>query len=89
MADDRPEDTAPSPDSRPRRAPPTIELEATDVSTEGAKAEEPAAAAETAATEAAPEPAGGEPAARSSNVRGSAKTTCSRTLTAICQALLG
>src|SRR5215203_3565490 len=33
MADDRPEDTGPSPDlARARRAPPTIDLEATEVS---------------------------------------------------------
>ncbi len=37
MADDRPEDTGPSPDlGRPKRAPPTIDLEATDVSGEAA-----------------------------------------------------
>jgi hypothetical protein len=35
MVDDRPEDTTPSPDSgRPRRAPPTIDLEASEVSGE-------------------------------------------------------
>ena len=51
MAEDRPEDSDPSPDSaRPKRAPPTIDLEATDVSSEpphvSAAAASPAAAAE-------------------------------------------
>lgn len=41
MAEERPEDKGLSPDSRPKRAPPTIDLEATDVSTGPAKAEEP------------------------------------------------
>jgi hypothetical protein len=37
MSDDRPEETAPSPDlGRPRRTPPTIDLEATEVSTTAA-----------------------------------------------------
>jgi len=39
MAEERPEDTASSPDSRPKRAPPTIDLEATEVSSEAPKAE--------------------------------------------------
>ena len=64
MAEERPEDKGLSPDSRPKRAPPTIDLEATDVSTGPAKAEEPKDAAaepsaETAAAdapEAAPQP---------------------------------
>ena len=35
MSDDRPEETAPSPDlGRPRRTPPTIDLEATEVSSD-------------------------------------------------------
>ena len=39
MADDRPEEHGPLPDpDRPRRAPPTIDLEATEVSTEAPKA---------------------------------------------------
>jgi hypothetical protein len=39
MVDDRPEDTPPSPDSgRAKRAPPTIDLEATEVMTESANA---------------------------------------------------
>ena len=54
MVDDKPEDTTPSPDSgRVKRAPPTIELEASEVSGETANADEPAQ----------PEPAGREPAA--------------------------
>jgi len=63
MAEDRPEDTAPSPDSRPRRAPPTIDLEASEVVSETAKAaeapasEEPVSSADTAAPEAASEAA--------------------------------
>ncbi|KWV45891.1 hypothetical protein AS156_23025 [Bradyrhizobium macuxiense] len=62
MAEDRPEDTGPSPDSgRPRRAPPTIDLEATNVSSEPPQAEQSEASADTAATdtaapEAAPQP---------------------------------
>ncbi|KJC43943.1 hypothetical protein UP09_16475 [Bradyrhizobium sp. LTSP885] len=52
MAEDRPEDSDPSPDSaRPRRAPPTIDLEATDVSSEP-----PHASAEAASPEVAAEP---------------------------------
>jgi hypothetical protein len=54
MVDDKPEDTTPSPDSgRVKRAPPTIDLEASEVSGETANADEPAQ----------PEPAGREPAA--------------------------
>ncbi|QPF85007.1 hypothetical protein IC762_01315 [Bradyrhizobium genosp. L] len=53
MAEERPEDTAPSPDSRPKRAPPTIDLEATEVSTEPSKAEEPSPAADMASADAA------------------------------------
>lgn len=60
MAEDRPEDTGPSPDSRPKRAPPTIDLEATEVATEPHHAGEPAASADTAEAtlqpEAKPEP---------------------------------
>ncbi|MHC2330725.1 COG4223 family protein [Bradyrhizobium sp. USDA 4454] len=32
MAEERPDDTGPSPDSRPKRAPPTIDLQATEIS---------------------------------------------------------
>jgi hypothetical protein len=61
MAEERPEDTALSPDSaRPRRAPPTIDLDATEVSTEAPKPEQPemsAASVDGAASEAAaPQP---------------------------------
>ncbi|MBR0797525.1 hypothetical protein JQ615_19225 [Bradyrhizobium jicamae] len=62
MADDRPEDTAPSPDSRPKRAPPTIDLEATEVvseaqkTSEAPKAEETTSSEHTEAPEAAPQP---------------------------------
>ncbi|WGR94727.1 hypothetical protein MTX26_01345 [Bradyrhizobium sp. ISRA443] len=57
MAEERPEDTAPSPDSaRPKRAPPTIELGATEVSSEAPKTEQPEASADTAAPEAPSQP---------------------------------
>jgi len=57
MAEERPEDTAPSPDSaRPKRAPPTIELEATEVSSAAPKPEQPEASADAAASEAAAKP---------------------------------
>ena len=47
MAEDRPEDTGPAPESaRPKRNPPTIDLEATEVSSETRSA--PDAAAEAA-----------------------------------------
>ena len=49
MAEERPEDKGLSPDSRPKRTPPTIDLEATDVSTGPAKAEEPKETAESSA----------------------------------------
>lgn len=39
MAEERPDDPGPSPDSRPKRAPPTIDLQATEVSSEPSKAE--------------------------------------------------
>lgn len=39
MVEERPESTGPSPDSRPKRAPPTIDLEATEVSSVAPKAE--------------------------------------------------
>ncbi|MHC2434184.1 COG4223 family protein [Bradyrhizobium sp. USDA 4451] len=39
MAEERPDDTGPSPDSRPKRAPPTIDLQATDISSEPPNAE--------------------------------------------------
>jgi hypothetical protein len=67
MVDERPEDTESSEDSsaRPRRAPPTIDLEATEVSseppktdsakTDGAQADSENASGETAAAEAAPQ----------------------------------
>jgi hypothetical protein len=67
MVDDRPDDTGPSPElGRPRRAPPTIELQATEVTTETAgtgadtaaaaqESQEPAASGEPA-PEAAPPP---------------------------------
>jgi hypothetical protein len=55
MVDDRPHETGPLPDSeRPKRAPPTIELEATEVSSE-TKAAAEASAAEPV-TDAPPEP---------------------------------
>jgi len=60
MVDDRPEDGAPAESSRPRREPPTIDLQATEI-TEAPKAEAKEAAAEHAAAgpvpEAAPPPA--------------------------------
>src|SRR5205807_5273588 len=57
MVDDRPEDNGPLADSsRPKREPPTIDLKATEVSSETAKADA-GARAEHAAPEAAPEPA--------------------------------
>ncbi|MBR0871757.1 hypothetical protein JQ633_15430 [Bradyrhizobium tropiciagri] len=62
MAEERPEDKGLSPDSRPKRAPPTIDLEATDVSTGPAKAEEPLEGAEPSAeTAAADAPEGAPP----------------------------
>ncbi|MGF6312341.1 hypothetical protein ABIB82_006358 [Bradyrhizobium sp. i1.8.4] len=39
MAEDRPDDPGPSPDSRPKRAPPTIDLQATKISSEPPKTE--------------------------------------------------
>ncbi len=59
MVDDRPEDTASPPDSgRPRRAPPTIDLEATEVSseTQPAAADAPAEPAPEAASPAPDSP---------------------------------
>ncbi|MDI1264005.1 MAG: hypothetical protein PS018_12195 [bacterium] len=57
MVDDRPNETGSPPDSeRPKRAPPTIELEATEVSNETT------AAAEASAAEAAPAPVPDAPA---------------------------
>src|SRR5258707_3355835 len=56
MVDDRPEDNGPLGDSsRPRREPPTIDLQATEVSSEPAKADE-GAQAEHAPPEPSPEP---------------------------------
>ncbi|WP_076863330.1 hypothetical protein [Bradyrhizobium mercantei] len=58
MAEERPDDTGPSPDSRPKRAPPTIDLQATEVSSsEPPKAEGAEEAAKKAAKEAAKEAA--------------------------------
>ena len=61
MVEDRPEDTGSLPDSdRPKRAPPTIDLEASEVTTEAAPASAaapPEAAAETAASPDVPPPA--------------------------------
>jgi hypothetical protein len=59
MVDDRPEDTGSLPDSgRPKREPPTIDLEATEVSSETRSAAEasPAEASPEAASEPSPEP---------------------------------
>src|SRR4051812_4461125 len=54
MVDDRPEDTGSPPDSgRPKREPPTIDLEATEVSSETKSAAE---ASSGAASEPSPEP---------------------------------
>ncbi|MGY4574972.1 hypothetical protein [Bradyrhizobium sp. USDA 3256] len=39
MAEERPDDPGSSPDSRPKRAPPTIDLQATEISSEPSKAE--------------------------------------------------
>jgi len=61
MVEDRPEDTGSLPDSdRPKRAPPTIDLEASEVTTGAATASDaapPEAAAETAASPDVPPPA--------------------------------
>jgi hypothetical protein len=61
MVEDRPEDTGSLPDSdRPKRAPPTIDLEASEVTTEAAPASDaapPEAAAETASSPDVPPPA--------------------------------
>ena len=60
MVDDRPEDTGSLPDSgRPKREPPTIDLEATEVSSETKSAAEasPAEASSEAPSEPSPEPA--------------------------------
>src|SRR6185436_4428819 len=59
MVDDRPEDTGPLPDSgRPKREPPTIDLEATEVSSETKSAAEasPAEASSETPSEPLPEP---------------------------------
>ena len=59
MVDDRPEDTGSLPDQgRPKREPPTIDLEATEVSSETKSAAEasPAEASSEAASEPSPEP---------------------------------
>ena len=39
MAEERPDDPGPSPDSRPKRAPPTIDLQATEISSEPSRTE--------------------------------------------------
>src|SRR5689334_21695109 len=61
MVEDRPEDTGSLPDSdRPKRAPPTIDLEASEVTTEAAPASDaapPEAAAETSTSPDTPAPA--------------------------------
>lgn len=60
MADDRPEDTGPSPDpGRARREPPTIDLEATEVSTDSQNTAPPSGAE--------PEPSSPRPAASGSS----------------------
>jgi hypothetical protein len=60
MVDDRPEESGPSPDSdRPKRPPPTIDLDATEVSSEAPKASgeaRPEPAPETASAEPVSEP---------------------------------
>ncbi|UFX45238.1 hypothetical protein HAP47_0000410 [Bradyrhizobium sp. 41S5] len=67
MAEERPDDPGPSPDSRPKRAPPTIDLQATEISSEPPRAEggeegakdtdkDTDKAAEAAAPEAEPHP---------------------------------
>ncbi len=57
MVDERPENTGSLPDSsRPKREPPTIDLEATEVSSETRSAAEAPAAAESTAPSADPEP---------------------------------
>jgi len=62
MVDDRPENQGPLPESeRPKREPPTIDLEASEVTSETAKASEPAAT-EAATPEVAPEAPAAEPA---------------------------
>ena len=61
MADDRPEERGPLPDpDRPRRTPPTIDLEATEVSTETPKAGGEGAHEPEPAPEPTPEPASAE-----------------------------
>ena len=61
MADDRPEEHGPLPDpDRPRRAPPTIDLEATEVSTETPKASGEAQHEPEPASEPTPEAASAE-----------------------------
>jgi len=62
MVDDRPENQGSPPESeRPKREPPTIDLEASEVTSETAKASS-AASAEATAAEAAPEAPAAEPA---------------------------
>ncbi|NLS72884.1 hypothetical protein E3H11_29060 [Bradyrhizobium brasilense] len=52
MAEERPDDPGSSPDSRPKRAPPTIDLQATEISSEPSKAEGTEEAAKEVAKEA-------------------------------------
>ncbi|ODM80563.1 COG4223 family protein [Bradyrhizobium elkanii] len=52
MAEERPDDPGSSPDSRPKRAPPTIDLQATEISREPSKAEGTGEAAKEAVKEA-------------------------------------
>ncbi|MFQ3458438.1 hypothetical protein PMN64_34685 [Bradyrhizobium sp. UFLA01-814] len=52
MAEERPDDPGSSPDSRPKRAPPTIDLQATEISSEPSKTEGAEEAAKEAAKEA-------------------------------------
>lgn len=61
MAEERPDDPGPSPDSRPKRAPPTIDLQATEISSEPPKAEETAEAATESAKEASEASSQAEP----------------------------
>ena len=62
MVDDRSEATASLPDpERPKREPPTIDLEATEVSTATPQADSPAPSEPSASSEPAAEPAAAEP----------------------------
>lgn len=65
MAEERPDDPGPSPDSRPKRAPPTIDLQATEISSEPSRTEATEEAAKEIGKETGEETAGhaGEAAA--------------------------